>query len=285
MGAMYEKLMALQQKLDQATQGSQRTEMERLFAMIEEIKRGSSNAPTIQQLQAQIAPAGFGGPLGMPNPYAALGGLPRPPGYPEHLPWPPNPWANPWGIQAPAPQQQVAPPPSPPPPVEVAPADPLESVRRSVEMVGTLATLMDRVRGVAPAVSEQTATAAPIVPARPNTIETMKVGDVDVAIRPDTGDISWVHTMMGLAPKAFEFLGKFSSEAAKTIRSHDAAQAVQSGRSRCPRRSSTCSRRPDLRTSRRRCSARPRLLRRRLRRLRRLRRRSRSPRRARRPRR
>lgn len=264
MGAMYEKLMALQQKLDQATQGSQRTEMERLFAMIEEIKRGSSNAPTIQQLQAQIemlsrqpspappaaitppaqpppgflggpgpgfgAPAGFGGPLGMPNPYAALGGLPRPPGYPEHLPWPPNPWANPWGIQAPAPQQQVAPPPSPPPPVEVTPADPLESVRRSVEMVGTLATLMDRVRGVAPAVSEQTATAAPIVPARPNTIETMKVGDVDVAIRPDTGDISWVHTMMGLAPKAFEFLGKFSSEAAKTIRSHDAAQAVQSGR-------------------------------------------------------
>jgi hypothetical protein len=257
MGTMYQLLTDLRQRIDQSTQGSQRAEMERLFSMIEEIKRGSSNAPTIQQLQAQVEtlsrqaqapaplpaiapavqpPAGFlGGPAqqpgayGMPNPYAPLANLPRPPGYPDHLPWPPNPWANPWGIQPPAaPQPQAAPP--LPPPVAEPPADPLESVRKSVELVGTLATLMDRVRGVAPAVSAQTVAAESVAPVRPAAIETMRVGDVDVAIKPETGDISWLHTLVGVAPKAFSFLEKFSTEAAKTIRSHDVAQAVQSGR-------------------------------------------------------
>lgn len=265
MGATYQMLQELRQRVDQSAQSGQRAEMERLFTMIEELKRGSSAAPTMQQLAEQVAtlsrqaaqppaspppapamaPAvapppgfmgapgpgmqsgGFGPPFGMPNPYAQLGGLPRPPGYPEHLPWPPNPWANPWGIQPPPPAQAAPPPPPAPPP---EPANPLAEIQRSVEMVGTLASLMDRVRGVAPAVSEQTVAAAPLTPPRPNAVETVRVGEVDVAVRPDTGDISWMHTIVGLAPKAFSFLEKFSTEAAKTIRSHDAAQAVQSGR-------------------------------------------------------
>jgi hypothetical protein len=39
-----------------------------------------------------------------------------------------------------------------------------------------------------------------------------------------------MHTMIGLAPKAFDFLGKFSSEVSKTVRTHEVSQAVQSGK-------------------------------------------------------
>ena len=266
MGTMYQMLQDLKQRVEQTTQGSQRAEMERLFAMIEELKRGSAAAPTMQQLAEQIAamshppaqpppapapalspaaipPPGFGmsGPAfgavpggtggqfsppfgGMANPYAQLGALPRPPGWPEHLQWPPNPWANPWGAQPPAPAQPA------PAPVAAPPVDPLSQVRSAVEMVGSLASLMDRARGVAPAVSEATTAAAAIAPVRTPAIETVKIGEVDVAMNPETGDVSWLHTLIGIAPKAFGFMEKFTSEAAKTMRSHDAAQAIQSGR-------------------------------------------------------
>jgi hypothetical protein len=88
---------------------------------------------------------------------------------------------------------------------------------------------MDRVRGVAPAVSETT-TSPTTALTKPGQVETIRVGDVDLALKPETGDIHWAHTLIGLAPKAFGFLEKFSEQVNKTVRTHEVSQAVQSGR-------------------------------------------------------
>jgi hypothetical protein len=228
MGAMHQMLQQMQHTM--AEKLDQRGEMAQLMQRIEELRQAQNHPislPPVMQPAVQ-PPPGFGAPMnpyGMPpNPYAGLGALPRPPGYPEHLPWPPNPMANPWGT--PPPYQ--APPVAAAPVVPEPPADPLDSVRRSVELVGSLATLMERVRGVAPAIGE--VTAAAMVPTRPPTVETVRVGDVDVAMNPETGDISWMHTLIGVAPKAFSFLEKISGEVAKTTRAHEVSQAIQSGR-------------------------------------------------------
>ena len=231
---MHQQMQQLQQTLVEKL--DQRGEMAQLLHRIEELSR-QQHAPVQAPMPALqpaaqpppgfgAPPQGFGSPYGMTNPYAGLAALPRPPGYPDYLPWPPNPMANPWG---------VPPPPPAPAPVAAAPAvpdqpvDPLDSVRRSVELVGSLASLMDRVRGVAPAVSEATASTA-ITPTKGPSVETVRVGDVDVAMNPETGAISWMHTLIGVAPKAFSFLEKISGEVAKTTRAHDVSQAIQSGR-------------------------------------------------------
>jgi hypothetical protein len=220
MGMMYQQMQELQRTLAQRLDS--RGDVERLTAAVEQLRR-EQMAPAPMPMPAMqhhpvVPTAANGGTMSMSNPYAALAAFPKPPGWPDHLAWPPNPWASPWG-------------PAPPPQPNTLAADPLGKVRESVELVGSLATLMDRVRGVAPHVSEATAhTVDPGGPLKPGQVETIRIGDVDVAVKPESGDIHWTHTLIGLAPKAFGFLEKFSQEVNKTVRTHDVTQAMTNGR-------------------------------------------------------
>jgi len=185
------------------------------------------------------------------NPYEALASLPRPGWWPNDAPWPPDPrdpayWrlssqlqgAPPHpapGFAAP-PQPAAQPVPAPAAAVPAAPpapaADPYAEIKRSFDLVGNLVSLADRMRGVAPAINHPEP--APLAPVAaeptPSKVEIMKVGDMDVAIRPDTGDIHWIHTIVGAAPKVFGFLEKFTKEAASVAKTHAVAEAVQSGK-------------------------------------------------------
>lgn len=229
MGAMYQMLQQVTGKLDT------RSEMEKLAAFVDDVRSGRvslQGAPALppQFAPQQHAPAPAPAAAPAPTPVAHAPQVHIPAGYAMLM--------TPTGQQILVPASQVGlsgiqPPPAPQAPAPTPePVDPLAHITRSVEMVGTLAALMDRVRGVAPAV--QAAAPAPPVEAteslakRP--FDTMQMGDMTLAVRPETGDIHWLGTLLGNAPKVFGFAERFTSEAAKTVRAHELSKAVQTGR-------------------------------------------------------
>lgn len=232
MGAMYQMMQGLTGKLDT------RSEMEKLAAFVDDVRSGRVSlaapvAPALPAVPTHHAPP----PPPAPAPQPAAAAAPPfriPEGYAMLM--------TPTGQQILVPAQQVglsgiqppaahAPAPQAPPPPPPAPIDPLDQITKSVEMVGTLAQLMDRVRGVAPAVqaaapaAEAPAATADALAKRP--FDTMQMGDMTLAVK--DGDIHWLGTLLGNAPKVFGFAERFSTEAAKTMRAHELSKAVQTG--------------------------------------------------------
>lgn len=259
MGAMYqaqqqqERMLGdLLNRLDQTNRGEQ----VKILQYIEDLRSGKvappgatapAQAPPPLQPIAPLPLVGFPpfqppppapSPYRDANPYGALGDLPAPAGWPSHVPWPPNPnsaeyWRAVTQPQTPQPQYAPPPPPPSPPPPPAAVVDPFAHLTSAFTLVGNVVSMADKIRGVAPGVGVQhpEAPLAPVAAEVPAPkVEIMKMGDMDIAVKPDSGDIHWVHTIMGNLPKAFSFMEKFAKEASLVARTHAVTEAVQSGK-------------------------------------------------------